>query len=432
MKKLGDLLKVAKKDEISQSQAFSSEENSPISIPKFSGGLRASKARSYFLAKKVEDSELHAAKEEKLATQQELTQISEDPREVSPKNSARKSFTQTSSAFALNPDKERNIFEVEMIHSSKYQENYKGPFFHNGKVVKHSVVGPANLFEKHQMKLQRQVKRHDSDASSMTMTESLITPKNPLLSILQTPDVLQLSILPSLSTRKFESKRKEPKKIPQVPKRELIEKIDEMKTRQANFYKELGSSINNLKHCDALYLTKEERCMQKFEKTQEEWSKFMDKANTKLGRPLSQSIIRRGEDHRAKSEQAEALEIVKSDLERFGENVWRMTLRKDGEDGISRNIRTEEERPQTVGMSVRERPTHRPNTATVEIIRSPRTVASPGSTWRASFFRTSNTADRSMREYLQDRVKKKRSKLENVIASGEGIEQLTVWCLQRN
>ena len=434
--KVGDLLKAVKKE--SSLSDFSLPKELPITgTSQRPISVKSTRAPPVFLAKRVNDEDLQDEKEEKPSSPQILMQILEEPPETVTKASPGKSQShieiEHEEEEANTVEKGKNIFELEMLHSTKYQEHSKGPVFENGKVVKHSIVGSVEGFERQLRKGQKAARQgQDSETSFVSNAESgIISTKNTRLSMAvgSLPD----SSLPGLfggstnPTKKFfESKKREFRKIPKVPKQELMLQIDEFKQRQDKFYEDIARSVRTMKTADQLYLTKDERCLRKFDKTLDQWGKVVDQTSSRLKRPSSQSIISRGAEQRPKKEQADVLEMIKSDEERFGGNLWKMTLRHDTE-GADR-FATEEEyyhsRPVTGATTVRERPM-----TGVEVVRRPGTVTSQGGdTWRTSFFRTGTNAatDRSLRAYLQEKLKKGQSRLEVVKAGGDGIEQLQV------
>ena len=156
------------------------------------------------------------------------------------------------------------------------------------------------------------------------------------------------------------------------------------------------------------------------EKIQNEWTNVLIKTNNKLGRNVSDSVATKYEEHRIKREQAEAMEYLKSDEDRFGVNLWRVHLRQEIDPIDTKRGRPPEIRTAT---SVRERPT-----ISLEMIRHPRPITSGSSSWRTSFFRTglNTSSDRSIRKYMNEKVQINQHKLENIRASGENIESLMV------
>ena len=56
-----------------------------------------------------------------------------------------------------------NIFKSEMLHNAKYKEHTKGPVIKDGLILKHSVVGTLDLFEK----MERKWKRNGKGSSAI-------------------------------------------------------------------------------------------------------------------------------------------------------------------------------------------------------------------------------------------------------------------------
>lgn len=419
--KLADLLKDRSKHFNSSIGNFSRVNRSESAIATLKDIHKTSKHQLAFVARPVENTDLFDTREEKSQTQQV---ISENPPVIVSRHEAITAIANDPDEKALENMTERNIFVAEMIKSSKYSDRAKGPIFEDGKVVRHSVVGPVTAFERHQKRLQREQMQKDADAA-LTPRRGSIPSRSMSAGHASMNHLPTMSGAAAFQTQNMaitlKGRQKDAPAIPKMSKEELMHEIDDIKTRQDKFYSDMRNSINKMSKTARLCLTKEERCLKKFEKMQFQWSNVMDKANGRLGRSASQSLVNRVEDQRVKNEQVEMLEIIKSDEERYGENVWRMTLRK-GSDANDKSIILSKSRPST---AVQERPS-----SSVEVIRHPKFTPTPSNTWRTSFFRTSvnGSTERSIRDYMHVKVNRGYKKLDGFKASGDGIESLMVIC----
>ena len=73
---------------------------------------------------------------------------------------------------------------------------------------------------------------------------------------------------------------------------------------------------SRIEKADHLYLNKESRIIQKFNKQQDLWSKVIRKTTAKLHREFDNSIYFVSESFRAKMETQRALDIIEPDVKR--------------------------------------------------------------------------------------------------------------------
>ena len=79
---------------------------------------------------------------------------------------------------------------------------------------------------------------------------------------------------------------------------------------------------------DKIALTKENRIIEKFTKIKEKWISNIEKFSKDTGRYINESLLFKSDNYRLKRENIEALDVLKSEHERYGDYYWYMTLRK--------------------------------------------------------------------------------------------------------
>ena len=382
-----------------------------------------------FVAKRIA-TDLFEDKED--TNPQGLQLISEEPVELSTKVSPEKQghpfdFIDTERSSVKQCEKS-NVFEAELLNSTRYKEINKGPIFRNGKVIKHSIVGSPEIFERPHKPLQRLgTKNHDTDSSFTSMNESLGLQKLPTLALADQSPSLKPSTgtSPYASPRITEIRKWQSKKMTMVPKQELVNQIEDIKGRQEKFYNDMVKSAQGMRTSDQIYLTKEERCLKLYNDMQEKWEKIFSETSLKVGRSPGQSIAQRGIEHRMKREQVEALEAVKNDKERFGSQYWELTLRKSPYHQEKRGLVLKDDFPKGFYTGMVDVPV-----SPVEMIRQPFSLASPMSTRRTSssnFLTPRSTHSRLLSsEYLQEKLKTNQKKISQYQAKGNAIDQLGV------
>lgn len=295
-----------------------------------------------------------------------------------------------------------SIFNSELPANSKLQEQIKGPQFRNGKLLRYSVVGPHEIFEK----LQR--KKHHlgtstkySEVSSTTNTESLT---NFLRNSVRTNSIILDSAAPN-NKKLLEAKSKKVQKDIKIPKEQVLAEIENIKAKETQFYRLIDGMANRMGTSDMLHFTKEKRCLDQFRKTEERWTKAFEKTGSHIGRSPNQSVLFRAEEFREKKEKVEEIEGLKNDLERLGANFWHLTLRKAAQNKGGSFPFVKDEIPIAFNTSV----IYRPRTS-VEIIRKPKslnvslsngTLTNPEST---SYNTPTRLSNKTAAEYLEERL----------------------------
>jgi hypothetical protein len=70
-----------------------------------------------------------------------------------------------------------NIFKLDMLSSSKYKEYNRGPVYREGHIIRHSVVGPLEVFERYQKQLKRNSKDNQNSfdkGDNVSVSESSV------------------------------------------------------------------------------------------------------------------------------------------------------------------------------------------------------------------------------------------------------------------
>jgi len=230
-----------------------------------------------------------------------------------------------------------NIFKKEGLNSSKYKEHQKGPVYMNGQLVKHSIVGPQEVFERQQRGIRRNLMKESavsSEKDSFSFSERspsrMFKPLNSMATMVeQSPSASKfLESQSSFAIRKITSviKKKESKEV-KVTKESLYKKLEELRNSQADFYEIQKQKYQNLPLGDKLHATKEQRCLTKYEETTDYWDKLHYNITRRIKRGAGKSVMLRSDDFRQKIEEAEAFELAKTEGEKYGTACWTMSLR---------------------------------------------------------------------------------------------------------
>jgi uncharacterized protein YaaR (DUF327 family) len=307
-----------------------------------------------------------------------------------------------------------NIFKVDVLSSSKYKEHNKGPVYKEGQMIKHSIVGSVESYERYQKQLKRikheNTMSFDRDTNKDNNSVSEVSAPTRTLKAAGSRSLdtsqsfggggLTNSLQANVAKRNSGDKKKESKKEVRVSRDELMKEIEKMKDRQDKFYEEVNDSYKNLPVGDQLHHTKEGRCLEKYNHAIQEWEDIIIKNNAKIKRDPSLSVAVRASEYRQKREMADAFDAIKSDFERYGSIYWYMTLRKidgkpapEGANYVSRDF------PEAFSNTFMEK-----RNSSVEIIRK----TDPFSNSRINFNSSSKSSfmslGKSEREFLESRL----------------------------
>lgn len=87
------------------------------------------------------------------------------------------------------------------------------------------------------------------------------------------------------------------------------------------------SILDRLNYGEKSFVTKEERIFQKFNQQQTKWEKIIKKITQKSKKQFDDSVILQADNFRAKLETVKALDMIESDIHKYGERFWMMGLR---------------------------------------------------------------------------------------------------------
>ena len=359
-----------------------------------------------------------------------LQQISEDPFEHSPILPPERSGTHTERSEGLSSPGKKSIFQTEGFQSSKYQEIGKGPTYRLGKLVKHSIVGTQENFERYQRRRLYFGRPQDADTSSITShNESILGLSKPFrqssgMSLTDLTPLKQASTAKKIIESKY--KDREIHKEVRISKEQLMNEISNVRERQQDFYFNIEETSHHLKTSDKLYFTKEKRCLENFEKTQEKWLRLVEDTNHKLGRSPTESVAVKAESFRAKKEKADAFDIIKEDPERFGTYHWYMSLRKVPGAKEKRGTILTEDFPTAFKSGVLDRPP-----SSLEIVRKPKqllntTISTTFDTSMNNTLSSPKLSERTAREYYENRFMKNREQINKIKATSTDPDSLMV------
>lgn len=248
----------------------------------------------------------------------------------------------TESELDLTMRETKNLFRNEGIISAKYKEPNKGPIYKNDKIVKHSILGSVEAFERQQKNQQKKtrsrggsIQSSDHDSKTEASASKLMKTTNlPSLNEVSFTSMGRLGTSMVTIPRKVSMREriKESRREIKVEKEDLMTKITEMKKTQENFYTDRTHLYYDKPFEEKLILTKEERRLKKFDETTEDWQKRIHLLSAKANKRPEQALMRTVENFREKVELANILETTKTVQERVGDNFWRINLRTQGAD----------------------------------------------------------------------------------------------------
>ena len=311
-------------------------------------------------------------------------------------------------------DTNKSIFQASGFASSKYKEPTKGPAYNKGQIIRHSIVGSIEGYEKAQQSVEKAQRikalgtfEQDSNNNSTADRRFSRAPSS-MNSIDEGSGNSRTGTAQSFAVKKalLKGKAKEAKEV-KITKGDLLKKFVELKENEHKFYQVEARRYSNLSYGERLHYTRDERCLQKFDEANETWDKNISKITQRVGKGLENSVMMRSGHFREKVEVANILEAGKTIHERFGPRLWPETLRRDIPNVSRRNNSVMESVP--LGFSMLD--PIEPKTP-LELIRTPlrATMSSFDSTKE---FSQTKLMDRTSEEYLNSKI----SKLGKLLAS---------------
>lgn len=240
----------------------------------------------------------------------------------------------------------KNIFRQQK-RDPNYSEYNMGPRFSNdGKVIKRSIIGKTDAFLKMQNILfknttEATLGNKDRKTSIMAKGVTLKEGKSGQINKSYTSlnSMSSINIEDGMEVKKKKAPHssisaKKPDNEPgkfhfmtRIGKDELIQDIENAEQRQKN------NNVNDQKLLEALpeqdkrFFTKEQRILDKFSKTQDIWDKKTLLIASKVHRKKESCVMAKTDEYRLKLENAQTLDLLKNDDEKYGNSYWYLTLR---------------------------------------------------------------------------------------------------------
>ncbi|KAL4453435.1 hypothetical protein ABPG74_017642 [Tetrahymena malaccensis] len=267
----------------------------------------------------------------------------------------------------------KNIFDAAKVYE-KYQKNEIGPQTdEQGQIKQYTILGKPEWFIKQQKEFNKKIKaptinimdnsfnvpvdtklidtksmcsndkldKNDTSAfQSRQISQANLASKS-VLGVNNVPKVISMN---NLTQTQFTKASKRPNKEEDVQVQELDEEelqicidkvIQRVQSNKEFVQRENERQIAKFKKGDQLYLTKEARILQQFEDVQKQQQKIIELRCKQAGKKYEDSLWLKDGEVRSKNEIKQVLELVKTDLEKFGgQNYWQKRLRKDKEDRV--------------------------------------------------------------------------------------------------
>ena len=372
---------------------------------------RPQKVKACYIAKKINDEDLFGDTfvSKPMATTLGLSQIKEEKgqdgiEEQEPTSSVDESYE----LGELEPQSpQMNLFKKDTLLSSKYKEHGKGPSYApTGHLVKHSIIGSVEMFERYQRSLKKHMVKESvasSEKDSMSLPDK--SPSRSFKTKLSLIDQshnssTRLGTQSGLISKKNNptEKKKESKDI-RITKEDLYMKIDQLRKTQSKFYEEEGEKYKCLTLGDQLHHSKEQRCLERYESVTNYWGGVIDQLNTKIRRNAGKSVMLRSDEYREKREEAEAFTLVQTDDEKYGTTLWYMTLRRNGPQDEIGTQRVLQDIPSGFNCPQIVRPP-----SSLEVIRRSSKFSSTRSTMTLPPVTTPRYLDRTKRDYVMEKT----------------------------
>ena len=326
---------------------------------------KAYKTKPAFIAKKITNEELFGETLALKPVPSELGQIQEKINEAEDMDNIESLNEIMEKVDHREP---KNIFQTEKLTSSKFKEHDHGPSYHPaGKIVKHSIIGTTENFERYQRTLKRHIPLgeslliiSDKDNISFSEKSSMSRVLRPMgsMSEINSPALTRMASQTNFARmasqanftrmasqanlgkvsspshlilrRNNAGDKKESKKDVRVSSEVLYKKIDEWRRRQKSST-ESELKVNQRLPLEARILqTQETRILEKFDRIVNNWSDTIEGLNRRVDRKVGKPLMLKGEDYRKKREMAEAIHLAQNDQERLGRAYWKMSLRNHG------------------------------------------------------------------------------------------------------
>ena len=236
-----------------------------------------------------------------------------------------------------------NIFK-QRKQTPNFSEHNVGPRFNNeGKVIKRSILGNPEVFAKMQSILFKGTEQPIvvKDRKTSIMRGSTIKDKtvpnqinksytslNSMSSIDETNENKKKKAPQStISTKKNDNEPGKSHYATRIGKDELVQDIEKAEQRQITNTMNDKLLLKTLPPQEKRFFTKEQRILDKFNKTQELWEKKAQIVAKKCNRKVETCVMSQTDEYRLKLETAQTLDLLKNDDEKYGNKYWYITLR---------------------------------------------------------------------------------------------------------
>ena len=118
------------------------------------------------------------------------------------------------------------------------------------------------------------------------------------------------------------------KNLTKFHKNELFNEIEKAGFREKDSQIMEDKKINSMNFNEKLFITKEKRILENFEKNSKKWDFISSKICEKNERSNEESLMHKTEEFRIKLETLEALGLIRPDYEKYGDMAWYLNLRK--------------------------------------------------------------------------------------------------------
>ena len=112
-----------------------------------------------------------------------------------------------------------------------------------------------------------------------------------------------------------------------IGKDELVQDIDRAEQRQVANTENDKLLLNTLPAGDKRFFTKEQRILDRFQKTKDIWERKAQTVAQKVRRKVETCVMSKTDEYRLKLENAQTLDLLKNDDEKYGNKYWYLTLR---------------------------------------------------------------------------------------------------------
>jgi len=237
-----------------------------------------------------------------------------------------------------------NIFR-QRKQTPNYTEHNIGPRFANdGKVIKRSILGKPDAFTK----MQNVMFKNTTEIPNVLKERKTSMIKNPTKDKISQANKSYTS-LHSMSSINVEEPGGENKKKKGAPSA-ISAKKPENETGKFHFMTRIGKDdllqdiakveqrhvantandkilLENLPPHDKRFFTKEQRILEKFKQTRDIWEKKAEVVAHKVNRKVDTCVMSKTDEFRLRLENAQTLDLLKNDDEKYGNKYWYLTLR---------------------------------------------------------------------------------------------------------